>query len=126
MRAGRLDRLIDIQRKTTTHSDSGATEIVWTNIAARRAASATPLRGDERFGDPQLLGTEQMEFRVRWSAELAALSPLDRIIYPAMDAGDSPPDDAQDRRFYDVQWVSELGRREGLIIAAVRRVDTAP
>lgn len=124
MRAGRLDRLIDIQRKTVTHSDSGAPQVTWTNIASRRAASATSPRGDERWGEPQLLATEQMEFRIRWSAELSELSPLDRIIYPALDVGDPLPDDEQDRRFFDIQWVSEIGRREGLLVAAVRRADT--
>ena len=122
MRAGRLDRLVTIQRKTLTNSESGEPIETWTNIAHRRAASMTPVRGDERFSDPQLVGQEQIEFRVRYSAEIAALTPQDRILHPAL-SEDSPEDDPTTRQIHDVLAVHEIGRREGLQIMTLRRAD---
>jgi hypothetical protein len=65
--------------------------------------------GDERFSQPQLVAKQQTEFGVRWSSDIADLSPLDRISY-----GGS---------VWDILSVAELGRREGLKIIAVRRAD---
>ena len=122
MRAGRLDRMITIQRKTETQSDSGAPVETWSNLVLRRAASMAPVRGDERFGSEQNVAQEQTEFRIRYSADVASLSPLDRIIEPALQA-DSPVDDAEERRLYDIVAIHEIGRREGLRIIATRRTD---
>ena len=123
MRAGRLDRLITIQRKTETYSSSGAPMDGWAVVGVtRRAASYRPLRGDERFSDPQRVADEQVEFSIRYSTDVAELSPLDRIIYPAL-SGDSPGDVPATRHIYDILAVPEIGRREGLRITAVRRAD---
>jgi SPP1 family predicted phage head-tail adaptor len=124
MRAGRLNRRITIQRKTVTQSASGEQIVAWSTIAARRAASMLPVRGDERFTAPQLGASEQIEFRIRYSADVSGLSPQDRIIHPALDDG-SPPSEATDRQIHDIVAVHELGRREGLQIITVRRTDTA-
>lgn len=122
MRAGYLDRLIDIQRKTSTASDSGESIDAWNNIASRRAAGYRSLRGDERFAAPQVVAEEQVEFKIRYSDNVADLSPLDRIIYPASSEA-SPEDDPDSRRIYNILAVPEVGRREGLRIIAVRRAD---
>ena len=120
MRAGRLDRMITIQRKTETQSDSGFPVEEWSNLVARRPASMSPVKGDERYGGEQYVAEEQTEFRVRYSSNIAALTPQDRIIEPALQA-DSPS--AETRRVYDVLAVHEIGRREGLRIIASRRAD---
>lgn len=122
MRAGKLDRLIDIQRKTSSESSSGEPVETWGNLLSRRPASYRPLKGDERYGDPQLVASEQVEFRVRYSANVAGLTPQDRIIYPAMN-DDSPEDETVSRRVYNVLAVHEIGRREGLQIITERRAD---
>lgn len=122
MRAGKLDRLIDIQRKSVTPGEGGEPVETWANIAARRPAGYRPLRGDERFGDPQLVANEQVEFRIHYSLSVAALTPQDRIIYPAMSA-DSPPEDITTMRIHDILAVQEIGRREGLQIITRRRAD---
>ena len=62
------------------------------------------------LNDPQLVAKQQSEFQVRWSPDIADLSPLDRITY-----GGS---------VYDIAAVHEIGRREGLRVIAVRRTDT--
>lgn len=121
MRGGRLDRLITIQRKTSTASDSGEPQDTWTTIAPlRRPASMAPVRGDERFNIPQISALEQIEFRIRYSSDVAALSPQDRIIHPALSA-DSP--EPAVRKIHDVLAVHEIGRREGLQIITQRRPD---
>jgi head-tail adaptor len=124
MRAGRLDRKIDIQRKSVSLSASGAPIETWSNLAARRWASVSPVSGDERFQQPQLLARQQTEFLVRWSQVVADLSPLDRVIYPPV-ADTSPPTEIPTTSIYDVLEVHEIGRREGLKIIAVRRADAS-
>jgi head-tail adaptor len=121
VRAGRLDRLITIQRRTDTPSDSGEPVPTWSNIVARRPASFMPVRGDERFSGEGYVATDQVEFRVRYSSEIATLNPKDRILYPAPDVGEE--DDAATRAVYNVIEVRELGRRAGLQIFAYRMPD---
>lgn len=127
MRAGRLDRLITIQRKTSTASDSGEPVDGWAAIGAvRRAASVwTPPAGEESFRDPQLVAREKVEWLIRYSADVAALTPQDRIIYPALSEA-SPEDVPDQRNIYDVAAVHEYGRREGLRIVTARRPDIIP
>lgn len=123
MRFGRLDRVITIQRKSTTSSDSGEPVETWANIATRRAASVAPVRGDERFTGEQLVANDQIEFRVHYSQTLAELSPLDRVLYPAPNAGEEA--DVAERSIHDIIAVHEIGRREGLQIITTRRADAA-
>lgn len=122
MRAGPLDRLVTIQRKTLSESPSGEPIESWANIADRRPASMAPVRGEERFGGDQYVASEQIEFRIRYSSSLADLSPLDRVIYPALDNED-PPANPVTRRVHEVMAVHEIGRREGLRILTARRPD---
>lgn len=120
MRAGRLDRRIDIQRKIVRQSDSGEPVETWSTIAGRRAASYRGLKAEERLQGPQIVSDDQVEFKVRWSSNLADLSPLDRIIYPALTEDESG---FVGRRLYDILAVNELGRRDGLQIITNRRPD---
>ena len=122
MRAGRLDRLVTIQRRTLTETDSGGLDETWTTLISRRAAGYRPLKGDERFTDQQVIGREQVEFRIRYSANVADLSQRDRIIFPAL-SEESPEDDPDTRNIYDIVAVNEIGRREGLLITTQRRAD---
>lgn len=123
VRIGSYDRLVTIQRRQLTASPSGAPIISWVTIAARRPASYRPVRGEERFAAPQWVAREQVEFRVRYSANVAALSPLDRIVYPAIDPDTSPPDVPAESRFFDIMAVHEVERRRALVILAARRPD---
>jgi head-tail adaptor len=114
--------VITIQRKTSSISASGGVTEAWETIAARRAASMLPVRGDERFDTAQTVALEQIEFRIRYAADVADLSPQDRIIYPALGA-DSPQETPAGRAIHDVLAVLEIGRREGLQIFTQRRAD---
>jgi len=123
MRAGRLDRMITIQRGGSSVGDDGHPVDSWSILGTlRRPASMVPIRGEERFSAPQFVAREQVEFRVQYAAVIADLTPLDRIIYPAFEA-DSPLTDPETRRVYDIMAVHEIGRREGLQILTARRAD---
>lgn len=132
MRYGPLDRRVSILRKQITLSASGDSIETWTPVVLTAWASLKPVRGDERFSSDQFIASEQSEFRLRWSGAVADLSPLDRIVQPALRLSEiegSPPSfvtDASiaDRRQYDIMAVHELGRREGVQVLAARRVDT--
>ena len=113
MRAGKLDRLITIQRKTVTRSNTGQEIVTWTNLSSSCPATVAPLQGDERFSGAQIVANQQFEFQVRWSKDVAGVDAKDRIIY-AM--ATSPPED----EIYDVVQVSEIGRRSGLRIVAFK------
>lgn len=84
-----------------------------------------PVRGEERFSGEQIVGNEQIEFWVRYSSEVANLSPLDRVIHPAL-SENSPEDEPGTRRIYNILAVHEIGRREGLQIITERRADVLP
>jgi head-tail adaptor len=125
MPAGKLDRKITIQSKSVTSSDSGEPIESWSNLAVRRSASMWPFRATEGFATPEITSYEQVEFRVRYSADVAALSPQDRVIHPALteaqaaDSGYVIPE----RSIHDVLGVLEINRREGLKIITKRRPD---
>jgi SPP1 family predicted phage head-tail adaptor len=118
MRAGQLDRMITLQRKTETYSPSGAPIVAWSDIAYRRHAKYRVVRGEERFSAAQYVAKEQIEFTIRYSEQVADLSPLDRIVYPARQDANPP-----ENTIFDIMAVHELGRREGLRIMAARRAD---
>lgn len=120
MRAGRLDRKITLRRKATSQDSYGEEGDGWTTLIARRASGYRPLRGEEKFTAEQFVAGEQVEFRIRYSANLSDLSPLDRVIYPALD-GVEDPDLVAKSRLFDIMAVHEIGRRKGLQIMAVRR-----
>jgi SPP1 family predicted phage head-tail adaptor len=116
VRIGKLDRRITIQRRTVTQDNSGEPTETWTTLSLRRPASIAPLTGSERLIGETIVAKEQVEFRTRWSTAIADLSPLDRIIYPSSDS----PDDSH---IYDIIQASEIGRREMMLIIAIREAD---
>lgn len=122
MRAGPLDRFVTLQRKSESYSDSGEPIEVWADVVSRWYASVRPIPGDERFAGEQWIARQQVEFRTRWAQEVSDLSPLDRVIYPApgLDETEGNPVEST---VYDIMDVSEIGRREGLLIKAARRPD---
>jgi head-tail adaptor len=124
MRAGRLDRLVTIQRRSLTLSDSGEPVETWTVIASRWPASVRPAAGSERFSVPVKVAEETVEFQIRWSSAVADLQPQDQVIYPAL-AEASPEDVPDTRNIYDILAAHEIGRREGVQIIAKRRADVS-
>lgn len=117
MRAGRLDRRVSIQRSTPTQDVSGEPQPSWARIGPVRWASVEAVAGDERFISEQFIARQQNEFNVRWSPDIADLSPGDRIVYPVTN-------DPEPSEIYDIMAVHEIGRREGLRIITARRAET--
>jgi head-tail adaptor len=120
MRAGQLDRRVVVQRKSLSQSGSGEPIESWQTVGTTRWAYRFPVSGTERFTAEQFAALEQVEFRLRWSDDIADLQPQDRIIEPASDAGAPPA-----RSTYDIIGVHEIGRREGLRVLTTRRVDVS-
>lgn len=116
MKAGNLDRKVSIQEKTETRDAAGQPIETWEQIGVPRSAQRLPVSGSERFTADQFIAREQVEWRVRWSADLADLNALHRVVYPVTTSGTVP-----DSRIYDVMAVHEIGRREGLRIVTARR-----
>jgi head-tail adaptor len=118
MRAGLLDQRIALQRKTTSYSPTGEPAESWTTLTTRWS-SVNPVLGDERNASQQWIAREQTKFVIRWTLDMDNLSPLDRIVYPATDASNSP---ATPRSVFNIISVHEQGRRESLAILAARMV----
>lgn len=97
MRAGKLDRRITIQCRTSTQSDSGDPVITWVEVATVWAEHVN-IRGSERLAQQQVVGYALMTFRIRWSSVVSEVSVLHRIIF--------------DARTYDITDVRETKRRE--------------
>lgn len=109
MRAGKLDRRIAIYASSIRDNQYGDPEPDHLVELTRVWASVRPAPGSERLTSAENAASAPTVFWVRWSALLAALNPKDEIEY-------------QDRR-YGIVSVVEIGRREGLEIAAVGRAD---
>ena len=101
MQAGKLDRIIHIERNAETVTPSGAVIAAWTNLATVRAeivkqTAAEFLTG---FGEAE---TGTMIFRVRY---LAGITTADRIMFDGV--------------AHDIKEIAEIGRRRGLELRAV-------
>ena len=125
MQAGQLDRRIIIQSKRETRDAHGQPIPIWTTIGRTRWANYRPMKGTERFSSDQFIARQQVEFQVRWTKDLANLSPMDRVIFPASaidNDGDSPG--LADSDTYEIMAVHEYGRRQMLRILTARRSET--
>ena len=120
MRAGTLDRKVTIQRVQRTQSPSGDVQESWQTIASNRWAQIKPISGSEQLGGEQLRAQHQVDIRLRWSSDIADISPLDRIVFPASAATDSP---SMSSAFYDILWINELKRHDELQVIAIHRSD---
>jgi hypothetical protein len=125
MAGGKLDRKITIRRKSVTYSNSGEPVEAWANLALRRSASMWPFKATEAFSEPETTAYEQIEFRVRYSSDVASLSPQDQVVYPALTEEQAADDEYSipERSIHDILGVLEIGRREGLRLITRRRPD---
>lgn len=125
MRYGKLDRQVTVLRKVPGQDDYGGELDTWSILLRRRSADVAPLGAEERFTDPQLAAHDQIAFTLRWSPQVSAITPKDRIIYPALHSGEVPDDTIENARIYDiVSSLEDGGRKDSWRIVAVRRADT--
>lgn len=111
---GNIDRMVTVQRKTVSESNSGEPVEAWTDLSSRWA-SIKPMTGTERLVGENLVAKEQVEFRLRWAEAIADLSPMDRIIFPRT----ASPTDLE---IYNIVQASEVKRREEFLVLAYRYV----
>ncbi|WP_256807150.1 phage head closure protein [Bradyrhizobium sp. Bra64] len=102
MRAGNLDRLIEIQRRTTGLDLYGTVTDTWTTYATMRAQllkNAT----DDREGASGHTTDAVLTFR---SYYFASLSLNDRLLYEGQP--------------YEIKGITEIGRRVGIDVVCER------
>ena len=101
MRAGKLDRIITIQRETKTTNFTGYAVAAWSDITAIRAEIVTQTSTEflTGYGEAEN-GT--VIFRVRY---LAGITTADRVTY--------------NDQVYDLKEITEIGRRRALELRAV-------
>lgn len=107
IRAGKLDRYIELQSLTTTQDASGHPVKSWPPLA-KVWASKRVLRGEEKIQNLQKFAQTFSVFRIRWRSDV---NPVKRLV------------DLSDGRVYDILDVAEVGRREGLDITAKARAE---
>src|SRR5262245_35990574 len=116
MRAGDLDRRIRFDRSPKPWPlDSAGQPAPAFQPAYECWASRRQTRGAEGFsgGGQQLSAIAAVEFRIRWPAAVT-ITPDES--WRLVDLGDGG-------RVYDIKAVSEIGRREGLVVTAEARAE---
>ena len=101
MQAGKLNRIVTVQRETKTRTLSRGTASAWADVATTRAEVVQASAADFLAG----FGTAQQGtviFRIRWRN---GLTTADRIVF--------------DGRTHEIKEIAEIGRRRGLEIRAV-------
>lgn len=102
MRAGNLDRLIEIQRRTTGLDLYGTPVETWTTFATMRAQLLKNTT-DDREGERGHTTDAVLTFRMYY---FASLSLNDRLLYEGQQ--------------YEITGITEIGRRVGLDLTCRR------
>lgn len=104
MRAGRLDRLVTLQTRTLTRNAYGEQEETWATLA-QVWAEKIDLKGREFVAAQQTSADVSTRWRIRFRDDVTVLNQL-----------------LVDGITYDINQVSEIGRREGLELFTQARV----
>lgn len=102
MRAGKLDRVITIERATTSIDLYGAPIIAWVPVATMRAQIVNGAT-EEFVRGPGASEETSITFRLRF---LDGVTTENRVTYEGQE--------------FDIKEIRELGRRRGLDIRCVR------
>jgi SPP1 family predicted phage head-tail adaptor len=102
VRAGQMDRVIILQRVSTSATDSGAVTETWNSVVTLRAQlMVTSL--DELQAAMGNSTEIAVTFRTRWFHDVRL---SDRLVYQG--------------QFFNITQTKEIGRRRGLEIKAIR------
>lgn len=96
IRAGKLDRMITIERLTETVTPSGSVLKAWAAIASLRA-ELIQQSAEEFLAGPGEVENTTVIFRTRW---MDGITTADRLIYNG--------------KPHDLKEIAEMGRRRGL------------
>lgn len=109
MRAGDLDRLVQVRRFSLTDDGFGHTE-TWTDFGRPQFAAKDDVRDTEKLAAGQVMATLMSRFTLRWSAENATITAKDRLVCEG--------------REYSIAGVKEgPGRREWIELTVTSRSD---
>ena len=98
--AGARDRKIIVQRATVTQNEFNEPVEAWTELVTLWARER-PLKGQERFNSPQILGER--------------VSTFETLFYPGITIKDRI---SYDGLYWNITNIAEQGRGEGLAISA--------
>jgi len=108
LRAGDLDRRVELQRLVVTRDRMNAPVQNWSTLA-EVAASLFDVSDAERLSNAEVGASVTTRFRIRWSPDVADLNAKDRLVCEGA--------------VYAISGVKQVGRRDGLEITAARRGD---
>lgn len=100
MRAGKMDRLIQIDKLVSTRDTFGAEVPQWQKLCSVWCEVVSE-RGQEKLESAQEVARDNLLFRIRYRTDVKRSY---RIQY--------------NREFYDIKSITEIGRRDGLEIFA--------
>ena len=110
MIAGKRDRRIKIERRTSTLDSFGGEIVTWVEVGTGWWASSQPVKDSEAFRNSEATATITHRFQILWSAQAwAEIDPRGRITF--------------DGRLYDIVAVKEIGTREGIELSATARAE---
>jgi len=105
MRAGRLDKVLTLQKRTLTANDYGE-EVPSYSTLATVWGRKIEVGGNEKYASLQVVGEIDCKFRIRYRSDLTTVN---RVVCNS--------------ETYDIKSIIEIGRREGLELLATRRSD---
>lgn len=108
MKAGELDRRIDIQQAVISKNALNESISQWISLGTVWAKK-TDVSDGERMRAAETSAQITTRFLIRWSIAMSAVNPKDRVVF--------------DGRTYDIFFVKEIGRHEGIEISAAARAD---
>lgn len=100
MRAGELDRLITIEQVTESRDAVGGTVLTWSTLAQVRA-KVKPIAGREYYSADRINAQIDALFTIYFRSDVTEKM---RISY--------------DSKYWDIQRITEIGRRRGLEISS--------
>lgn len=99
MRAGNLDRPVELRHRVLTQNAAGEKVASWPSTYASVWAQKRDVRGMKRFTAQQFVADQTTEFTLRHRTDVLQ---TDRLVT------------TDDGKVYEITQIAEIGRREGL------------
>ena len=109
MNIGQMDRQIILQEHVLSRASNGEELHTWQDVATVYAEKKYDT-GAEVYQADQKTAVQKVKFRIRYRANVTTLF---RVL------------DLSDRQFYQVDAITEIGRKQGLVLSSYTRGDEA-